>query len=184
MRTNTMINHCEPTPMRVLRSRLQYPSSKQHCVRPLLRRSSRRSQMRPWSTKLRTEAESRAEEGTAAELKSQVATGINKDEMIDVISCTRGSRPQGSCYPLELHQVAVVDTPWSQEGCVYWSVASSPRSEASAPCRSIRFPSPRPSWTKPERSATDWSSDAGTSRRRTDCRRHSSGARRRGVVTC
>ena len=47
------------------------------------------------------EAETRVEEGTAAELKSQVGTVINKDEMIDVIGCTRGSRLQGSCYPLE-----------------------------------------------------------------------------------
>ena len=39
------------------------------------------------------------------------------------------------------------------------------------PCRSIRFPSPRPCWTKPERSATDWSLDAGVLGRRTDCRR-------------
>ena len=39
------------------------------------------------------------------------------------------------------------------------------------------------SWTKPERSATDWSSDAGASRRRTGCRRHSSGARRRSGCT-
>ena len=37
-----------------------------------------------------TEAKTRVEEGTAAELKSQVETVINKGEMIDVISCTRG----------------------------------------------------------------------------------------------
>ena len=48
-----------------------------------------------------TEAKTRIEEGTAAELKSHVETVINKDEMIDVISCTRGSRLQGSCYQLE-----------------------------------------------------------------------------------
>ena len=48
-----------------------------------------------------TEAKTRVEEGTAAELKSQVETVINKDEMIDVIGCTRRSRLQGSCYPLE-----------------------------------------------------------------------------------
>ena len=47
------------------------------------------------------EAETRVEEGTAALLKSQVETVINKDVMIDVISCTRGSRLQWSCYPLE-----------------------------------------------------------------------------------
>ena len=46
------------------------------------------------------EAETRVEEGTAALLKRQVETVINKDEMIDVIACTRGSRLQGSCYPL------------------------------------------------------------------------------------
>ena len=79
------------------------------------------------------EAETRVEERKAAEVKSQVETVFNKDEMIDVISCTRGSRPQGSSYPLELHQVAVEDTSWSQEGCVYWNVASSPRSSGKCP---------------------------------------------------
>ena len=54
---------------------------------------------------------------------------------------------------------------------MYWNVASSPRLVACAPCRSIRFPSPRTCWTQPERSATDWSSDAGASRRRTGRRR-------------
>ena len=54
-------------------------------MRPLLRWSSRRLQKEPWSTKLRIEAETRVEEETAAELKSQVETVINKDEMIDVI---------------------------------------------------------------------------------------------------
>ena len=58
-------------------------------------------QRRPWSTKLRIEAKTRVEEGTAAELKSQVETVFNKDKMIDVIGCTRGSRLQGSCYLLE-----------------------------------------------------------------------------------
>ena len=48
---------------------------------------------------------------------------------------------------------------------MYWNVVSSPRSVASAPCRSIRFPSPRTCWTQLEKSATDWSSDAGASRK-------------------
>ena len=60
-------------------------SKKQHYVRPLLRSSSRRSQTRPWSTKLRIEDETRVEE-----VKSQVETVFNKDEMIDVNSCTKG----------------------------------------------------------------------------------------------
>ena len=59
-------------------------------MRPLLRSSSRRSQMRPWSTKLRIEAETRVEE-----VKSQVETVFNKDEMIDVTSCTKGHSYKG-----------------------------------------------------------------------------------------
>ena len=51
------------------------------------------------------EAETRVEEGTAVELKSQVETVINKDEMIDVISCTRGHGHKG------------VVTRWSAPGC-------------------------------------------------------------------
>ena len=78
------------------------------------------------------EAETRVEEGTAAVLTSQVETVINKDEMIDVDQLHQGSRLRGSCYPLELHQVAGEDTSWSQEGCVCWNVASRPRSVASA----------------------------------------------------
>ena len=41
------------------------------------------------------EAKTRVEEGTAAELKSQVEMVINKDEMIDVIRCTRGHGYKG-----------------------------------------------------------------------------------------
>ena len=75
--------------MRVLQSRLQHPRSKQHIAEEALEHQAE------------IEAETRVEEGTAAELKSQVETVINKDEMIDVIGCTKGSRLQGSCYPLE-----------------------------------------------------------------------------------
>ena len=74
--------------MRVLQSRLQHPRSKQHIAEEALEHQAE------------IEAETRVEERTTAELKSQVKTVINKDEMIDVISCTRGSRLQGSCYPL------------------------------------------------------------------------------------
>ena len=49
--------------------------------RPLLRRSSRTLQRRPWSFRMRTEAEIRVEERTAAELQSQVETVFYKDEM-------------------------------------------------------------------------------------------------------
>ena len=86
--------HCEPRPMRVLRSRLQYPS-KQHCVRPLLRRSSSTLQRRPWSIRLRTVAEIRVEERTAAELQSQFETVFDKDEMIDVNRYTRDYSDKG-----------------------------------------------------------------------------------------
>ena len=51
----------------------------------------RRSQTRPWSTKLRIEAQTRVEK-----VKSQVETVFNKDEMIDVTSCTRGHGYKGS----------------------------------------------------------------------------------------
>ena len=63
-------------------------------------------QRKPWSTKLRIEAETRVEEGTAAELKSQVEMVISKDEMIDVIGCTKG----GNGYK-------GVVTRWSAPGC-------------------------------------------------------------------
>ena len=85
-RTNTLIlnrslrrsrRHCEPRPMRVLQNRLQHPRSKQHIAEALEHQAE-------------IEAETRVEEGTAAELTSQVETVINKDEMIDVIGCTRG----------------------------------------------------------------------------------------------
>ena len=74
--------------MRVLQSTLQHPRSKQHIAEEALEHQAE------------IEAKTRVEEGTTAELKSQVETVINKDEMIDVISCTRGSRLQGSSYPL------------------------------------------------------------------------------------
>ena len=61
--------------------------------------------MRPWSTKLRIEDKTRVEEGTVAELKSQVETVINKHELIDVASCTRGHGYKG------------VVTRWSAPGC-------------------------------------------------------------------
>ena len=64
--------------MRVLQSRLQHPRSKQHIAEEALEHQAE------------IEAETRVEEGTAAELTSQVETVINKDEMIDVIGCTRG----------------------------------------------------------------------------------------------
>ena len=51
------------------------------------------------------DAETRVEEGTATDLKSQVETVINKDEMIDVISCTRGHGYKG------------VVTRWCAPGC-------------------------------------------------------------------
>ena len=54
--------HCEPRPVRVLQSRL---------------------------TKLRIDDKTRVEEGTAAQLKSQIETVVNKHELIDVASCTR-----------------------------------------------------------------------------------------------
>ena len=41
------------------------------------------------------EAETRVEEGTVAELKSQAETVINKDELIDVASCTRSHGYKG-----------------------------------------------------------------------------------------
>ena len=44
---------------------------------------------------MRTEAEIRVEERTAAELQSQVETMFNKDEMIDVTSCTRDYGDKG-----------------------------------------------------------------------------------------
>ena len=69
--------------MRVLQSRLQHPRSKQHLAEVALEHQAE------------IEAETRVEEGTAAELKSQVETVINKDEMIDVISCTRGHSYKG-----------------------------------------------------------------------------------------
>ena len=40
-------------------------------------------------------AETHVEEGTAAELKSQIETVINKHELIDVASCTRGHGYKG-----------------------------------------------------------------------------------------
>ena len=58
---------------------------------------------------MRIEAETPVEKGTTAELKSQVETVLNKDEMIDVTSCTRGHGYKG-CYPLKMHQVAEEDT--------------------------------------------------------------------------
>ena len=122
--------------MGVLRGKLQYPRSKQHFVRSLLRRISRKWQTRLWSTKLRIEADTRVKE-----VKSQIETVFNKDEMIDETSCTKGHSYKGS-YPLDLHQVAEEDTSQSQEERVYWNVASS-SSVASSLCRSIRFPSPR-----------------------------------------
>ena len=101
-------------------------------MRSLLRRISRRSQTRPWSTKLIIEAETRVEE-----VKSQIETVFNRDEMIDETSCTKGHSYKGS-YPLVLHQVAEEDTSQSQEERVHWNVASS-RSVATSLCRSIRF---------------------------------------------
>ena len=91
--------------MRVLRSRLQCPRSKQHYVRPLLRRISRRLQRRPWSTKSRIKAKTRVEEGTKAQFKNQVETVFNKDEMIDMVGCTRGHGHKG------------VITRWGAPGC-------------------------------------------------------------------
>ena len=80
--------------MRVLQSRLQHPRSKQHVIAE-----------EALEHQAEIEAETRVEEGTAAELKSQVETVINKDEMIDVISCTRGHGYKG------------VVTRWSAPGC-------------------------------------------------------------------
>ena len=93
--------------MRVLRSRLQCPRSKQHYVRPLLRRSSRRSQMRPWSTKQRIWGRDSCRGGGRPQSwKSHVETVINKDEMIDVIGCTKRG-----------HGCKGVATRWSATGC-------------------------------------------------------------------
>ena len=105
------------------------------------------------------EAKTRVEEGTATELKSQVETVTNKDEMIDVISC-----PGGHGYP-------GVVTHWSAPGCRGGHIAVSrrmrvlergiqPAFSGKCPVQVNQFPSPRPCWTKPERSATDWSFDA------------------------
>ena len=69
--------------LRVLQSRLQHPRSKQHSAEEAVEHQ------------VEIEAETRVEEGTAAELKSQVETVINKDEMIDVIGCTRGHGFEG-----------------------------------------------------------------------------------------
>ena len=82
-RTNTLINRCESRPMRVLQSRLQHPRSKQHIAEEALEHQPE------------IEAETRVEEETTAELTSQVETVINKDEMIDVIGCTRGHGFEG-----------------------------------------------------------------------------------------
>ena len=49
--------------MRVLRSRLQYPRSKWHYVRPLLRRSSRKIADEALEHQAEIEAETRVEEG-------------------------------------------------------------------------------------------------------------------------
>ena len=95
LRTNTLINHCEPTPMRVLRSRLQCPRSKHHYVRPLLRREQQKIAEEALEHQAEIEAETRVEDWTAAVLKSQVESVINKDEMIDVIGCTRGRGYKG-----------------------------------------------------------------------------------------
>ena len=56
-----------------------------------------------------------------------VSSVFNKNELIDVSSYTRSYGYKGS-YPLGVHQVAGKITSWSQEGCVYWNVASNPRS--------------------------------------------------------
>ena len=52
-------------------------------------------QRSPWSTKLRIEDKTRVEEGSAAYLKSQIETVINKHELIDVASCTRSHGYKG-----------------------------------------------------------------------------------------
>ena len=44
---------------------------------------------------MRTDAEIRVEERTAADLQSQVETVFNKDEMIDVTSCTMDHGDKG-----------------------------------------------------------------------------------------
>ena len=170
--------------MRVFRSRLQYPRSKQHHVRSLFRRSSRRLQKKLWSTKLRIEAEIRVEEGTAAELKSQVETVFNKNEMIDVIGCTRGHGYKG------------VVTRWSAPGCRGSHIVVSGRmrvlERGIQPAFSGKVP-------RAGQSGFHHRDHAGRSQRgvqqigaptpapqegETARRRHSSGARRRSVVTC
>ena len=70
-------------------------ASKQHYVRPLHAEEQQKIADEALEHQAEIEAETRVEEGTAAELKSQVETVINKDEMIDVIGCTRGHGYKG-----------------------------------------------------------------------------------------
>ena len=56
---------------------------------------------------MRTEAESRVEERTAAELQSQVETVFNKDVMIDVQLVAPGITATRELLPVGVHQVLI-----------------------------------------------------------------------------